>query len=62
MLVISGPYCLVCGGHNVVKRQVWGVIAWTDAGPHYGWVWRDVCIDCEHAEKNNARSTTAQVE
>ena len=50
MLTISGPYCLVCGGHNVVRHRVWDVAAWTEQGPQYGWVERDICFDCQRSE------------
>mgnify|MGYP006440726395 CR=1 FL=1 len=47
MVLIKGPYCFVCGGKNVVRRVAWDVSAWTQNGPVYGWVDRDVCLDCE---------------
>jgi len=50
MTVISGPYCLVCGGHNVVRQRVWGIVAWTEQGPRYGWVERDICLDCQRRD------------
>lgn len=50
MVTISGPYCLVCGGHNVVRHRVWDVAAWTEEGPRYGWVDRDICLDCQRKD------------
>lgn len=47
MTIIQGPYCFVCGGKNVVRRWVNGVVAWTEQGPRHGKVQRDVCLDCE---------------
>ena len=50
MLIIIGPYCFICNGHNVVRHKVWGVTAWTESGSIHGWVERDVCLDCEKKE------------
>ena len=53
MLTIIGPYCFICNGHNVVRRRAWGVTAWTESGSVYGWVERDVCLDCEEGVKGD---------
>ena len=53
-MTISGPYCFVCGGHNVVRRRVWGITAWTEQGTRYGWIERDICLDCQRSEAMNS--------
>jgi hypothetical protein len=57
MLILEGPYCLVCGGKRVERRRVWGVSAWTSEGPQYGWVERDVCLDCGAGDIRDSRTT-----
>jgi len=47
MIIITGPYCFVCGGNNVVRKLVWGTSCWTNNGAQYGWIERDFCLDCE---------------
>lgn len=46
-IVYFGPWCLVCDGTNVIKRDEHGITAWNSNGPVYGRVRRDVCLDCE---------------
>lgn len=53
MLTIIGPHCFICNGHSVVRRRVWGVTAWTEGGPAYGWVERDVCLNCEEGVESD---------
>lgn len=49
MIILLGPHCFVCGGSNVVRREVKGPVAWTERGTVEGKVMRDFCLDCEAA-------------
>lgn len=47
MIILLGPYCFVCGGKRVIRRQEYGTVAWTNKGEIKGMVDRDMCLDCE---------------
>lgn len=50
MVILQGPYCLVCCGKNVERRKVWDIVSWGTSGVTYGWVDKDICLDCEESD------------